>query len=968
MRKKLFTLLTLLLAVCSGAWAVSGTITAASTTDLGNGNTPRHVVEETGVGRLMKNDTGSSAWTASGTGTLYLTTGSSKFALQTYNAISSIVVHGYGTGNNRTFSSLKVGTTTSNYADATASGTGTMSSTASDQTITITPSSTIAANSYVSITLSGNVNIYSVELVYASVTYTITLDKNGGTADGSATATEGSNTLTSITRPSYAGYSVVGYYKEAGLTNLIANKSGELQASTDYTDESGNWTATENKTLYTKWEVATTYSVTYNANGADSGSVPSDDTDYDDEATVTVLDNTGSLVKDGYVFSGWNTVADGSGTTYAAGATFTISANTTLYAVWTAYDYLFTPTKTSGSISDGAEVETSTGGTLVASLSGEKATMQYATDGLQFGGASTCYAIVTITGKSMVPGTVITATLKNPDANKARGLKLNNSAGTTKATWTATSTDVYTKTYTVVAGDGLAGTNTFTLQRNENTYLQSLVVSGCLAPSDLAQVNGDKLAVEGESSTTYTFTEGVDYTTSSDGAITLTSSNTSVATVDGMTLNFVDDALGLTTVTLTQAATSSYAGSSLTYYVIATGSHNTATSTLDFSNASATKTMLTGNWNGTTYDLPYYGNDGENYYMVFSPVAAYGSYTNQTWVNNVTGTSSAYEWDATGVFQGYTTYPRLTNSLTGSNIGKSKAATINANRNASGDDRRAKTWYAYQVKGINKAQILADARGSNYQMALAAYEIDGSVAASTTNLAYATGSGNNVISLEGLDEAKTYLVTISYNNTSNAPVYEVAFFFPTDLSMTETITPATDKSTFITRSAMDFSGSDLKAYVATAAAGGNVTMTRVTTVPAATPLVLVGTASTGYAVPIAYSAETIGTNYLMAGDAKTTFDGTTYDYLLYSDGLFYQIGSGNVAAGKAYLHCESDPTAVGEARALSILFDDSETTGIRTMENGQLTKDNVAYDLSGRRVMQPTKGLYIVNGRKVVVK
>lgn len=145
-------------------WAASGTITAASTTDLGKGNTPRYVVEQEGVGRLMKNETGSSSWSVSNSA---LTTGSSLFALQTYNAISSIVINGSGTGNGRTFSSLKVGTATNNYAAVTATGEGTMNS-GTAGTITITPSSIIAANSYVSITLSGNINITSVELVYAS--------------------------------------------------------------------------------------------------------------------------------------------------------------------------------------------------------------------------------------------------------------------------------------------------------------------------------------------------------------------------------------------------------------------------------------------------------------------------------------------------------------------------------------------------------------------------------------------------------------------------------------------------------------------------------------------------------------------------------------------------------------------------------------------------------------------------------
>lgn len=78
-----------------------------------------------------------------------------------------------------------------------------------------------------------------------------------------------------------------------------------------------------------------TYTVTYDANGATSGTVPTDATEYDaDNNTVTVLGNTGGLAKEHYTFSGWNTKADGSGTSYVADATFTITANTKLYAQW----------------------------------------------------------------------------------------------------------------------------------------------------------------------------------------------------------------------------------------------------------------------------------------------------------------------------------------------------------------------------------------------------------------------------------------------------------------------------------------------------------------------------------------------------------------------------------------------------------------------------------------------------------
>jgi uncharacterized repeat protein (TIGR02543 family) len=78
-----------------------------------------------------------------------------------------------------------------------------------------------------------------------------------------------------------------------------------------------------------------TYTVTYDANTADSGQVPNDDNNpYADGATVTVLGNSGGLSKAGYNFVGWNTESGGGGTDYVQGNTFNIADDTTLYAQW----------------------------------------------------------------------------------------------------------------------------------------------------------------------------------------------------------------------------------------------------------------------------------------------------------------------------------------------------------------------------------------------------------------------------------------------------------------------------------------------------------------------------------------------------------------------------------------------------------------------------------------------------------
>ncbi|MDO8969785.1 MAG: InlB B-repeat-containing protein, partial [Saprospiraceae bacterium] len=81
---------------------------------------------------------------------------------------------------------------------------------------------------------------------------------------------------------------------------------------------------------YDKGEVKT-YTVNYNANGG-AGGVPSAQTKP--KGVDLPLSTCGDLVKKGYTFAGWNTAADGTGTSYAPGALYSINTNVTLYARW----------------------------------------------------------------------------------------------------------------------------------------------------------------------------------------------------------------------------------------------------------------------------------------------------------------------------------------------------------------------------------------------------------------------------------------------------------------------------------------------------------------------------------------------------------------------------------------------------------------------------------------------------------
>lgn len=84
--------------------------------------------------------------------------------------------------------------------------------------------------------------------------------------------------------------------------------------------------------------VPITYTFTYNGNTNTTGNPVTDGSSpYASGSTVAVLGNSGSpvLAKSGFTFAGWNTAANGSGRSYSPGNTFTINANTTLYAQWT---------------------------------------------------------------------------------------------------------------------------------------------------------------------------------------------------------------------------------------------------------------------------------------------------------------------------------------------------------------------------------------------------------------------------------------------------------------------------------------------------------------------------------------------------------------------------------------------------------------------------------------------------------
>ena len=184
------------------------------------------------------------------------------------------------------------------------------------------------------------------------------------------------------------------------------------------------------------------------------------------------------------------------------------------------------------------------------------------------------------------------------------------------------------------------------------------------------------------------------------------------------------------------------------------------------------------------------------------------------------------------------------------------------------------------------------------------------------------------------------------------------------------VTATKEYSTFCSTSDLDFSNVEgLEANVVSSIGTSSAKTTKVNKVAAGTGLILKKTADVGtatdFSVPLASETDEIADNYMVGVTEDTNMEGVANVYIL-SDGKFYECTGGTLAAGKAYLNDKDGVWATTGAPSFSIIADD-ETTGINSVERGAWSVEG-CYTLDGRRVEHPTKGLYIVNGKKVIIK
>ncbi len=170
------------------------------------------------------------------------------------------------------------------------------------------------------------------EISVPKSSYTVKYDANGGSgAPSNQTKTYGTTLTLSSTKPTRA--SIV----EENKTTAYAFKGWgtSKSAKTASYQPGGSYTKNAGITLYAVWSqtTSTTYDISY-----ETGTgliIPGQRKASGSSITLTSTNPS----KDGFTFKNWNTKSDGSGTSYASGATFSSNANTTLYAQYTAWTH-----------------------------------------------------------------------------------------------------------------------------------------------------------------------------------------------------------------------------------------------------------------------------------------------------------------------------------------------------------------------------------------------------------------------------------------------------------------------------------------------------------------------------------------------------------------------------------------------------------------------------------------------------
>ncbi len=212
---------------------------------------------------------------------------------------------------------------------------------------------------------------------------------------------------------------------------------------------------------------------------------------------------------------------------------------------------------------------------------------------------------------------------------------------------------------------------------------------------------------------------------------------------------------------------------------------------------------------------------------------------------------------------------------------------------------------------------------------------------------------------EGAYYKLTFNFTTDNVNTNRFLEIKQTDFYADVTTITTPAVSSAGWATYLAKCACTFTDGD--AYVVSSASSSSVTLTSVTNVPKGTPVLLKG-AGAKTATAIASAPAVVNK---LKTSAFTTGEGIG-DYVLGEKSSvvgFYKWNGTKLSGEKVYLPADE----VGAAREFLGL--DDMVTGITNANSDTKTLFNSDfYNVAGQRVTQPTKGLYIVNGKKVIIK
>lgn len=422
----------------------------------------------------------------------------------------------------------------------------------------------------------------------------------------------------------------------------------------------------------------------------------------------------------------------------------------------------------------------------------------------------------------------------------------------------------------------------------------------------------DATIVVSDTEVAYGATYTLDDSEFKSGDITLKSSNTAVATVKGLVITTV--AVGTTTITVETAENDYYNAGSKEFTLTVTAPEGKTTAAVNGFNKVTTTAGIT---------------DGA-YLIVYED-------------GNVAFNGGLETLDA---------------------VGNTIAVEINDNTIAANDDTKAAIFTINTAAGTLKSKS-----GKYIGVSSNSNGLKQTDDASTYSHTFAIDNGNAVIS--AVFEGST--MKLSYNSGSGQERFRyyksgqqpIQLYKLEEADITVTLN-ASGYASYCSEYPLDFTNAEDNGYSAwqiTAVDGSDITFEQITgSVKGGTGVLLKGEAGATITLTSVASTTELTDNKLEGTLAPTNIAANEYYGL--SGKKFVKIKAGTVKAGKAILPI----SASNGAPELNMIFSGEGTTGIRSIDNGQLTIDNVYYDLSGRRVAEPTKGVYIVNGKKVVIK